>query len=166
MDQFNGIQFFLLFITIYPPIAVSLYLAVRLTLKFSFYRSINNDLPHIRKVVISHWQSQFQDIPNLLDNVPVEHLRVIGASSQDEDRRFSLFTILFYLFSALLLIEGLAGQSIGIELLKSKESYFLVPSLTLIAQLIALAWIVFSNYYQYDFYKTIDHLHVQANRVD
>ena len=163
MSDFDGTQFILLFLTIYPPIAITIYLAIRLTLKYSFYRDLSGRIDSIRAAIIKHWQEKYSDISSLLEHVDVEHLRVICTTAQKEDKRFRLFTILFYVLSAILTIEGILGQSFQQQFLIDNTSLiYWIASISLLSQMVSLAWVGFASYYQYDYYSTLDILHKEA----
>jgi hypothetical protein len=163
MSDFDGTQFILLFLTIYPPIAITIYLTIRLTLKYSFYRNLSGRIDSIRAAIIKHWQEKYSDISSLLEHVDVEHLRVICTTAQKEDKRFRLFTILFYVLSAILTIEGILGQSFQQQFLIDNTSLtYWIASISLLSQMVSLAWVGFASYYQYDYYSTLDILHKEA----
>jgi len=130
--------------------------AIWLVIQFFFCLKIREKRDKIREEVISYWSGRYRNLSDLFDNVLVEHLRVIGQLDEVEGSRTKHITILFFILSVILLLGGFA-------LVNSKEDFLARQGTPLaisiivfsVAQIISLAFVWFSSYYEFKYYKVL-----------
>ena len=159
MDDFLTVRLFSGLVVGYSGLVIPIYIGVRLQLKYSYYRPIRQRRAQIRASVIAHWQARYKDLTVFLDHVLVEHLRVVGKYDDVENKRFTYTTIAFYALSALMFFGATALMSVNEQFLV-KHAAILAISLSVVClfQILSLAMIIFANYYEFSYYKTLEEL--------
>ena len=71
----------------YAAMMIPIGTAVLLRLRFPKDDRIKRRPKDIRKKVMAAWDGQYKNLETLFDTVPVEYLRVIGASARHEGRK-------------------------------------------------------------------------------
>ena len=162
MNKFDALNFLFNMMWAVTALVIPIYISIRLTLKFSYYRELDAKMSYIRSKVILSWQANLKSFNELVNNVPVEQLRVIGKRDAAEHKRFRLIQLAFYLFSAIVFISGLLCKSIPSSVFDSKPVLVYVLLGNCLIYIIVLSQLIHANYYEYAYYRTLDELNRKA----
>ena len=159
MDQFPILKLLAVIGVTYSGLAIALYTGVYLQLKYSYYRPLRQRESQIRAAVINYWERKYGGLRSVLENVLVEHLRVIGRRDDVEDQRFTRTIIVFYTVTGILLFGTTAITCATKEfLIFYASSLTALFSLIFLTQVLFLAMVLFANYYEFNYYKTLEDL--------
>ena len=162
----SALRLFATLAVVYATVVPGLYLAVRLALTLSYYPPLRQKRRNIRTATIAYWQNKYKTLEGVLDNVLVEDLRVIGRHNEVENRRLAHITWIFYLLSAFMLLDAAFVGVMRDDYIATQAT---LPAVLLAvlgtAQLVTLSMLIFANYYEYQYYKTLERLAEEAGAV-